>query len=271
MTEHMLELLLRELDVDPGDVIEVPGLLDLSCLFQVSGVDRPASEGPPRSSPPRIRPSASERPPRASSPRCARVTCSCTIPMTRSPRASSASSSRPPRTRSVLAIKQTLYRTSGDSPIVNALIDAAEAGKQVVALVEIKARFDEQANIKWARTAGAGRGARGLRTRRAQDPLQDMPGGAARRFDHSPVLPHRHRQLQPEDRATVRGRGLVHRRPRNRRRPDRPVQLADRLLAKGRATATFSSRRTASERESSSASTARSSAHLAGRTTRGSG
>ncbi|AQT82922.1 RNA degradosome polyphosphate kinase [Mycolicibacterium litorale] len=151
MTEHMLELLLRELDVDPGDVVQVPGLLDLSSLWQVYGVDRPALKDRPFV--PATHPAFGER----ETPKSIFSTLRDGDVLVHHPYDSFSTSvqrfiEQAAADPNVLAIKQTLYRTSGDSPIVNALIDAAQAGKQVVALVELKARFDEQANIKWART-----------------------------------------------------------------------------------------------------------------------
>ncbi|MEZ5209650.1 MULTISPECIES: RNA degradosome polyphosphate kinase [unclassified Gordonia (in: high G+C Gram-positive bacteria)] len=150
MSEHMLELLLRELDVDPADVIATPGLLDLTSLFEVYGVDRPALKEP--AFVPKTHPAFGER----ETPKSIFATLQEGDVLVQHPYDSFSTSvqrfiEQAAADPQVLAIKQTLYRTSGDSPIVNALIDAAAAGKQVVALVELKARFDEQANIRWAR------------------------------------------------------------------------------------------------------------------------
>jgi polyphosphate kinase len=151
MTESMLELLLRELDVNPSDVIEVLGLLDLSSLWQIYGIDRPALKD--RTFVPATNPAFADR----ETPRSIFATLREGDVLVHHPYDSFSTSVQrfielAAADPNVLAIKQTLYRTSGDSPIVRALIAAAEAGKQVVAMVEIKARFDEQANIRWART-----------------------------------------------------------------------------------------------------------------------
>lgn len=150
MTESMLELLLRELDVHPNDVIEVSGPLDLSSLWQIYALDRPRLKD--RTFVPATHPAFAER----ETPKSIFATLREGDVLVHHPYDSFSTSvqrfiEQAAADPNVLAIKQTLYRTSGDSPIVAALTDAAEAGKQVVALVEIKARFDEQANIKWAR------------------------------------------------------------------------------------------------------------------------
>jgi polyphosphate kinase len=150
MTENMLELLLRELDVHPGDVVQVPGLLDLSSLWQIYDVDRPALKDP--TFVPATNPAFADR----ETPKSIFATLREGDVLVHHPYDSFSTSTQrfieqAAVDPNVLAIKQTLYRTSGDSPIVRALIEAAAAGKQVVALVEIKARFDEQTNIRWAR------------------------------------------------------------------------------------------------------------------------
>ncbi|BBY29250.1 RNA degradosome polyphosphate kinase [Mycolicibacterium sediminis] len=188
MTENMLELLLRELDVHPGDVIDVPGLLDLSSLWQIYGVDRPELKDPPFV--PATPPAFGER----ETPKSIFSTLRDGDVLVHHPYDSFSTTvqrfiEQAAADPNVLAIKQTLYRTSGDSPIVSALIDAAEAGKQVVALVEIKARFDEQANIKWARAleqAGVHvvYGLIGLKTHCKTCLVVRREGSAIRRYCH---------------------------------------------------------------------------------------
>ncbi|MCZ7420445.1 MULTISPECIES: RNA degradosome polyphosphate kinase [unclassified Micromonospora] len=152
ISDHMLELLVRELDMDTQDVLRVRGLLDLSALWQLYGeADRPDLKDPP------FVPATHPRLAEGEVPRSVFATLRDGDVLVHHPYHSFATSvqrfiEQAAADPNVLAIKQTLYRTSGDSPIVDALVDAAAAGKQVVVLVEVKARFDEVANIGWART-----------------------------------------------------------------------------------------------------------------------
>lgn len=147
---HVLDLLVRELEVTDDDVVEIQGLLDLSSLLQLCELDRPELKDDPfvPSTHPRL----------AEGEKATDIFAALREGdvLVHHPYDSFATSvqrflEQAAADPAVLAIKQTLYRTSGDSPVVNALVEAAQAGKQVVVLVEITARFDEQANIKWAR------------------------------------------------------------------------------------------------------------------------
>jgi len=148
---QVLELLIRELDINEEDVYHLPSPLDLTGLFELSGIKRPELHFPPH----QVITNRYLKPVEDDTISIFNAMRQRDI-LLHHPYESFATSvqafvEEAAADPKVLAIKQTLYRTSGDSPIVDALIAAAEAGKQVLALVEIKARFDEQNNIAWAR------------------------------------------------------------------------------------------------------------------------
>ncbi|MBQ9918651.1 MAG: RNA degradosome polyphosphate kinase [Microbacterium sp.] len=152
MDDLTRDLLLSELDITAQEVYRLPGALDLRGLFDLSRIDRPDLHYPPHVPKTALAFQPAEQNGRADLFGAIRKG----DVLVHHPYESFATSvqaflEQAARDPHVLAIKQTLYRTSGDSPIVQALIDAAEAGKQVLALVEVKARFDEANNIVWAR------------------------------------------------------------------------------------------------------------------------
>ncbi|SDT23751.1 RNA degradosome polyphosphate kinase [Microterricola viridarii] len=152
MDDVTLGLLVRELDVSEQEVYRLPSPLDLGGLFDLGRIDRPDLRFPKHVPTTSVQLQPIE--PNAKPDVFASISRDDIL--VHHPYESFATSvqafiEQAAADPDVLAIKQTLYRTSGDSPIVEALIDAAESGKQVLALVEIMARFDEQANISWAR------------------------------------------------------------------------------------------------------------------------
>lgn len=152
MDDDTLALLVREFEIEEEQVTTLPAPLDLSGLFSIASLDRSDLKYRPHLpvTHPRFQP-ATPREPADIFGAIRRSEILVHHPYESFSTSVQAFLTQAASDPNVLAIKQTLYRTSGDSPIVEALIKAAEAGKQVLALVEVKARFDEEANILWAR------------------------------------------------------------------------------------------------------------------------
>jgi polyphosphate kinase len=149
--DDLVEELMQAMEVGERDTFRVPGMLDMTALWALAGMDRPALRDPPWE--PRTRPllrsEDGERIDIFAAIRAGDI-------LVHHPYDDFSTSverfvEQAVEDPNVLAIKQTVYRTSGDSPIVPALMRAAEQGKQTVCLVEVQARFDEERNIQWAR------------------------------------------------------------------------------------------------------------------------
>ncbi len=186
---QVLELLSRELDIEPHDVYHLPEPLDLKALSAIAFQKIPELHFEPHQI-------TTNRYLQSEDDEAADIFAALRQRevLVHHPYESFATSvqaflEQAAADPQVLAIKQTLYRTSGDSPIVDALIDAAEAGKQVLALVEIKARFDEQNNIGWARKLEAAGvhvvyGIVGLKTHCKLSLVIRQEGNQLRRYCH---------------------------------------------------------------------------------------
>ncbi len=151
VSSEIRNLLIEELDIERDDVYEVDTLLELSSLWDLFAVDRPDLKNPSWKP---VNPLPSKAPGDQPIDLFARIREGDILvhhpydSFTATVQEFIWQAANDPK---VLAIKLTLYRTSGDSPIVRSLIRAAESGKQVAVVVELKARFDEEANIEWAR------------------------------------------------------------------------------------------------------------------------
>jgi polyphosphate kinase len=189
MSHEVLELLRRELDLEEQEVVVTPGLLDLSATWSLVELDRPELKHEPWVPVTQPRLANGDGP-----PDLFRVLREGDV-LVHHPYDSFSSSveafvEQAARDPAVLAIKQTMYRTSTqESPIIRALIRAAELGKQVVALVELKARFDEEANITYAREleqAGVHvvHGVVGLKTHAKISLVVRREAGGVRRYAH---------------------------------------------------------------------------------------